>query len=80
MFNIIRKELTPQEAETEYRNSHIVLLYPKDSDDDTHGDVIYVGDLEGAWNFTDSAEPPEGYAFYMLRGINLRELAPIEVF
>ena len=79
MFNIINKNVTPQEAERMYPNNHFVLLYPEDSDNDTRGDVIYVGDCDGAWEFTEDIEPPEGYTFFMLHGVNLNELSPIEV-
>jgi len=78
-FEIIKANLTQWEAEESFPNNHIVFLAPRKGGNDTMGDIIYVGDVDGAWNFTDPIEPPDGYSFYMLRGINLRELAPIEV-
>ena len=78
MFKIVKEKITPQEAEELYPNNNIVLLFPEQGDDDTSGDVIFVGDAKGAYELTDNVEPPEGYAFYMLRGVNLRELAPID--
>jgi hypothetical protein len=77
MFNVIKANITPQEAEELYPNNNIVMLYPRENDSETTGDVVYVGDVDGAWDFADVSEPPEGYNFYMLRGLNLRELAPI---
>jgi hypothetical protein len=78
MFKVIKANITPQEAEELYPDNHIVLLFPKQGDDGARGDVIYVGDVNGAYSFTEPVEPPEGHAFYMLRGVNLREMAPIE--
>jgi hypothetical protein len=80
MFDVIKANVTCEEAQELYPNNNIVLLGPTDGNDDTKGDVIYVGDAHGAYLFTEPIEPPTGYLFYMLRGLNLREFAPIEVY
>ena len=79
MFDVLKANITPQEAEELYPNNHIVMLVSRQGGNEVTGDVIYIGDVDGAWSFTEQLEPPEGYTFYMLRGTNLRELAPIEV-
>jgi hypothetical protein len=80
MFDVIKHNITPYEAKEMYLNDHIVMLYPKKCRDGTKGDVIYVGDSDGAWAFTKIAAPPEGYTYSMLQGINFEELAPLVVF
>jgi hypothetical protein len=80
MFDVIKHDITPQEAEEMYLNNHFVMLYPSKCRIGTKGDVIYVGDANGACEFTKIAPPPEGYTYYMLYGNNLRELAIIEAF
>jgi hypothetical protein len=76
MFDVIKAGLTPYEAEVFYPNDSIVLLFPTDGGDHTKGDVIFVGDVDDAWNFTDQLEPPDGYTFFMLQGWNLHEMVP----
>jgi len=79
MLKVIKSGVTPQEAEVLYPDNHIVLLYPRQGDSGMKGDVVYVGDADGAYSFTEPIEPPDGFTFYMLHGVNLRELAPIMV-
>lgn len=80
MFNIIKANITPYEAEELYPNNTIVLLYPDKDGDDVKGDVIYVGDSDGAYSFTEPIEPPVGYTFFTLDGANLRIMTPINIF
>jgi hypothetical protein len=79
MFDVIKASLTPYEARELYPNDGIVLLFPTDGNDHTKGDVIFVGDPHESYVFTEPIKPPDGYTFYMLQGLNLRELAPLEV-
>jgi hypothetical protein len=77
MFNIIKANITLQEAEELYLNDGIVMLFPSDGNGDSMGDVIYVGDVDKAFDFIEPLDPPEGYSFFVLHGLNLRELTPI---
>ena len=63
MFNVIRKGLTPFEAEEAYPNNVIVLHHPIQGDGSTVGDVIFVGDDDEIERFTESRIPDEGYCF-----------------
>ena len=76
MFDIIKSGITPLEAEDLYPDNNIVLLYPSDGNIGRPGDVIYVGDVEGAFAFTDVKDPPDGFSYLMLRGNNLHEMVP----
>jgi hypothetical protein len=79
-WNIVQSNITTQEAENEFPNDHIVLLAPwKDDDEGVTGDVIFVGTALDAYACVRGMNPPDGFIFYHLRGVNLREMAPIEV-
>ena len=79
MFDVIKAGLTPFEAEEAYPDNCIVLLFPRNHDNTTVGDIIFVGDDDGAWAFTEPLEPGEGYTFLILQGSNLHIMTPIEV-
>jgi len=79
MFNIIKANVTPQQAKEIYLNDYIVLLIIEDSKSDTTGDVIFVGSIAKRREFVKQNDPPDGYLFYMLRGDNLREYCPINI-
>jgi len=77
MFDVIKSNVTPQQAKEAYLNDYIVLLIVEDSKSDTTGDVIFVGSIANRRKFVKQNNPPDGYTFYMLRGDNLREYCPI---
>ena len=77
MFNIIKADVTRQQATEIFLNDYIVWLAAKGSGNEKTGDIIFVGTSADRWNFTEEHHPPEGYAFHMLRGDNLREFTPI---
>ena len=77
MFEVIKANVTPQQATEMYLNDYIVLLIVEDLKSDTTGDVIFVGSIAKRREFVKNNAPPEGYAFFMLRGDNLREYCPI---
>ena len=81
MFSVIRKGLTPFEAEEAYPNNVIVMHHPIEGDGSTAGDVIFVGDDDDdeIGSFTESLEPDEGYCFYILYGSNLHMMTPVDL-
>ena len=82
MFNVIRSNITAQQACETFINDYIVLLITEnieDIEDDTTGDVIFIGSIAERREFVNQNDPPEGYAFYMLRGDNFREYCPMMI-
>jgi len=77
MFDVIKADVTPQQAKETYLNDYIVLLIASDAKSGTTGDVIFVGSISDRRAFVKKNNPPEGYSFYMIRGDNLREYCPI---
>jgi len=71
MFNIIKSSVTPQQAQEMFPNDYIVLLISRNSMDDD-GDVIFVGGSRDRYEFTKKNHPPNGYSFYMLKGVCLQ--------
>ena len=77
MFNIIKNNVTRQQAVEIYLNDYIVWLAAKGSDNNKRGDIVFVGSSAERWKFIENHHPPEGFSFHMLRGDNLREFTPI---
>jgi len=81
MFINIETSVTRQQAKALHPNDWVVL-HVKETDedeDDVIGDIIFVGEEDEISPFTEGKKPQKGYAFYIFRGNNLRELTPIEV-
>ncbi|MCL1843430.1 MAG: hypothetical protein FWF79_06425 [Defluviitaleaceae bacterium] len=82
MFEIIKANVTPQQAKAIYPDNWVVLLVKKaegNEDEDLFGDIVFVGNEDEISPFTKGKIPQTGYMFYRLRGNNLRELTAIEV-
>ena len=79
MFDVIKANITPQQAQALYPNDYIVLLKQMGGDLLSIGDVIFIGTEDEICMFTDNEEPGEGYVFCMLEGNNFKTMAPIEV-
>jgi hypothetical protein len=78
-WDVVKSNITLHEAEETFANDHIVFLAQVNKDQYGLGDVIYTGNLDGAYDFTEITEPPEGYGFYITKGMNLREMHPVQV-
>ena len=81
MFEIIRANVTPQQAKAMYPDNWMVLHISETvcDEDDVTGDVVFVGNEGETWSFTKEKKAQESHLFYHMRGNNLREMVPIEV-
>ena len=79
MFDVIKANVTPQQAQEIYPNDYIVLLLKKGGGLLSLGDVICLGTEDEICEFADINEPDEGYLFCMLEGYNFKTMTPIEV-
>jgi len=81
MFDVIKANVTPQQATALYPNNWMVMHISETicDEDDVTGDVVFVGKEEETGPFTKGKKAESGYVFYHMRGNNLREMVPIEV-
>jgi hypothetical protein len=82
MFEIIKANVTPQQAKAMYPDNWVVLIVKKaenNEEEDVFGDIVFVGNEDEISPFTRGKNPQAGHMFYRLRGNNLRELTAIEV-
>ena len=79
MFDVIKPNVTPQQAKETYINDYMVLLIVEDAKSGTTGDLIFVGTIAERREFVNKNDPPDGYTFYMIRGDNLREYCPMKI-
>ena len=77
MFDVIKANVSLQEAQKLYPNDYIILLKKPGGDVLSVGDVIFLGTEDEICEFADNNEPGEGYAFCMLEGYNFKTMAPL---
>ena len=74
MFQAIQTGISEADAKEMYPDKYMILLIEDRDMDDWVGDLIFVGTEQSRRTFDRENEIPEGYLFFMIKGITLERL------
>ena len=74
MFQVLKKRISESDAKELYPDKYMILLIEDREMDNWVGDLIFVGSERDRRRFDKENEIPEGYLFFMIKGITLERL------